>query len=65
MGIIRKNAEVVRYVILKRMIKIDFLTFKVWDYVFSFKPEHVRETVHMSGLHTIVDDAAALEKTGE
>ena len=46
------------------MFKIDFLTFKVLNFVFSFKPEHVREIVHMAELHTIEDYAVALEKTG-
>jgi hypothetical protein len=46
------------------MFRIDFRTFKVWDVVLSFKTGHVRDTVHMAGLHTIEDYAAALEKTG-
>jgi hypothetical protein len=46
------------------MFKIDFPTFKVWDYVFSFKAVYMRETVQGAALHTIAGRAAALEKTG-
>jgi hypothetical protein len=46
------------------MFKIDFLTFKVLNFVFSFKTGHVREIVHMAELHTIEDYTAALEETG-
>jgi hypothetical protein len=45
------------------MFEIDYLTFKVWDFVFSFKPEQARDIVRMAELHTIENDAAALEKT--
>lgn len=46
------------------MFKIDSLTFKVLDFVFSFKPEQGREIVHMAELHNIEHYASALEKTG-
>jgi hypothetical protein len=49
---------------LKMMLKIDFLTFKVWAVVLPFRIGHMSETVHMVGLHTIADYAAVLEKTG-
>lgn len=48
---------------MKRMLEIDFLTFKKWDLMVSFKLAHMREAVHMTGLHTSADDAASLEKT--
>ena len=49
---------------MELMFEIDFLTFKVWDFVFSFKPGYVREILHITELHTNEDYAAALEKTG-
>ena len=49
---------------MELMFEIDFLTFKGWDFVFSFKPGYVREILHITGLHTSEDYAAALEKTG-
>lgn len=53
-----------RYEILRMIFKIDFLTFKVMDFVFSFKTEQVREIVHMEELQAIEHYAAAVEKTG-
>jgi hypothetical protein len=62
--IIRQTVKVVRLDILKMMLKIDFLTFKVWVVVLPFQIRYVKETVHMAGLRTITDHAAVLEKTG-
>ncbi len=49
---------------MKRMLEIEFLTFKVCSYVYSFEPAHMRETVYMTGLYTIAENTPALEKTG-
>jgi hypothetical protein len=62
--IIRQTVKVVRYDILKMILKIDFLTFKVWAVVLPFRIGQVREAVHMARLRAITDHAAVLEKTG-
>ena len=49
---------------MKMMFKIDFLTFKVLTVVLPFRIGYVKKTAHQARLHTIADDAAALEKTG-